>query len=316
MRPTYPHKPIAKLSSLFLVLGITEQKAKFLRANSSSFYFLTNETVKPDNSIRYTYDVRPDLKSLHERICTSLLRKVDYPYFLKGSIKGRDYLSNCAEHTGRKVVISEDVSNFFPTVTSKIVHQMWVGVFGMSNDVAALLTDLVCFNGKLVQGAKPSSFICNLILWNREAQLVKELEDKGLTYTRYVDDITVSSPNNLSKKELTLIIAKIYGMLASISVKPNRKKHSVMPNSGRQNVHKVNVNNSSPKLPKNKRKNIRAAVFQCKQAYYSDVDPVEYQSIYNKVCGKVNNLRRLHLSEGDKLMKTLREVKPISKNTH
>ncbi|GAA0290413.1 reverse transcriptase family protein [Psychrosphaera haliotis] len=311
MIPNYPHESICNLSSLYKALGITEQQANNLRTNSSSFYFLTHKKVKPDNSIRYTYDVRPELKSVHERICAVLLRKVEYPDFLKGSIKGRDYLSNCAEHTGKKIVISEDVTNFFPSVKAPIVYQMWIGVFGMSHDVAKLLTELVCFEGGLVQGAKPSSFICNLILWKREARLVNELKSKGLTYTRYVDDITVSSSGFLNKKEIPRIISKIYGMLSSIGVKPNRKKHCIMPSSKKQDVHRINVNSNLPTLPKKKRKIIRAIVYRCSQADQSYKNTAEYRSMYNSALGKVNNLRRMHPKEGKQLLEILNNVKPI-----
>lgn len=310
MKPNYPHEAICNLSSLYKALGITERHANHLRLNANSYYFLTNKKVKPDNSIRYTYDVKPELKSVHERICSVLLRKVEYPDYLKGSIKGRDYLSNCAEHTGKTIVISEDVTNFFPSVKSPIVYQMWIGVFGMSHEVAKLLTELVCFNGGLVQGAKPSSFICNLILWNREACLVTELESRGLTYTRYVDDITVSSSSFVNKKEIAIVIAKIYGMLSSVGVKPNRKKHSIMPSSKRQNVHRINVNSNSPSLPKKKRKLIRAIVHRCSLAHQNCKNTAEYRSMYNSALGKVNNLKRIHPKEGELLLDILRKVKP------
>lgn len=314
MTPKYPYEPLAHIESLCLALGLSQTKLLELRLKSDSFYFVTKELVKPDNSIRQTFDVKPELKRVHERICSAFLRKVEYPSYLQGSIKNRDYLSNCAAHTKQKLVISEDVTNFFPSISSSIVHQMWVGVFRFPNDIAGILTDLVCCNGWLVQGAKPSSYIGNLILWNREAILVDELERRGLTYTRYVDDITVSSPNSLSKATITEILSKIYGMLASVNAKPNRKKHQVMPNGKRQSVHRVNVNHEKPSLPRIERDKIKAAVYQCENEYVCKNSTKEYVSLYNRTLGRVNNLKRMHPKIGGELVVRLEKVRPHNSN--
>lgn len=313
MTPKYPHEPIANIGSLCLSLGISESKLTKLQSNSDSYFFVTKQIVKPDGSIRQTYDVKPELKRIHERICSAFLKKVEYPAYLQGSIKKRDYLSNCTQHTNQKIVISEDVTNFFPSISSSVVHQMWLGVFRFSNEIAKILTDLVCCNGWLVQGAKPSSFICNLILWNREATLVKDFSKRGLTYTRYVDDITVSSPTNLSKASITDVLSKIYGMLASVNAKPNRKKHQVMPNGSRQNVHRVNVNHDNPTLPKKERNKIKAAVYQCEIEFSTKGALAEYESLYNSTLGRVNNLKRLHTKMGEELIARLRKIKPCNK---
>ena len=314
MTPKYPHDPIAHVDSLCLSLGVTQSKLREIQRKSDTYFFVTKEIVKKDNTIRQTFDVKPELKRIHERICSAFLKKVEYPAYLQGSIKKRDYLSNCALHTGQKLVISEDVTNFFPSISSLVVHQMWVGVFKFSNEIATILTDLVCFNGWLVQGAKPSSFICNLILWNRESKLVEELNQRGLKYTRYVDDITVSSPTNLSKSSITEILSNIYGMLASVNAKPNRKKHQVMPNGKRQNVHRVNVNHSTPTLPKKERSKIKAAVYQCEKDFAIKVSKDEYELLYNQTLGRVNNLKRMHPKMGEELLARLRKIKPCNRS--
>lgn len=311
--PSYPDEPIASYASLCLALGISQQELLKLISKSDSYFFITNVIVKPDKSLRETFDVKPELKKIHERICNVFFRKVKYPYYLQGSIKKRDYLSNCSSHTNQKLIISEDVTNFFPSISEVVVHQMWVGVFRFSNEVAKALTNLVCYEGWLVQGAKPSSFICNLILWKREAYLVESLEKQGLTYTRYVDDITVSSPTNLSKSTIATIIQQIFGMLASVNVKPNRKKHKVVSNAHRQDVHRVNVNSLSPTLPKIERHKITAAVYQCEAAFINELSKSEYETMFNKAMGRVNNLKRMHLKQGKELVERLRLIKPCDK---
>jgi hypothetical protein len=291
-------------------LGLSPKELTSLSSRANEMFYITKVITKPDGSKRETYDVKPELKRIHERIKTKFFKAVNYPSFLHGSLKGKDYLSNIKEHTHKKVIISEDVSNFFPSLSKKVIHEVWVGVFGFSNDVSNILSELVTHNGFLVQGAKPSSFLSNLVLWNREAELVLYFKERGYTYTRYVDDITVSSERNLSKKEMSEIIKKVYLLLHTVGVKPNRKKHHVMPDGRRQNVHRINVNSGSPSLPKAERAKIKSAVFECEKKHEKLANTSQYVKLYNQTMGRVNNMKRMHPKEGAELRFRLSTVKP------
>jgi hypothetical protein len=314
MKPTYPYRPIGSIETLSKVLGVTVQELIKLSHNSNNYFFVAKKVKKEDGSIRLTHDVQHDLKRIHEKICHSLLKKVDYPDYIQGSVKGKDYLSNCQAHTNKKIVIKEDISNFFPSITQKVIHEVWAGFFNFPNDVSKVLTELVTLNGALVQGGKTSSFLCNLVLWERESKLVTNLSEKGYQYTRYVDDISVSCARNISKEEQSYIIGKIYGMLKSIGTTPNKKKHKIMSDGTRQELHRVNLNTGNPTLPKKERAKIKAAVFQCEKSYKNSVTSPEYLKQFNSAAGRVNTLNRMHPAIGIKLKKRLLLIKPFSLN--
>lgn len=174
-RPIYPHKPIGSVEALSKVLGLTKNELINLACKSNEYFFVAKRIEKEDKSIRLTYDVKPELKQVHEKISSSLLKQVNCPDYIQGGVKGKDYLSNCQIHTNKKVVIKEDVSNFFPSISQKIIHEVWAGFFNFPNDVSQLLSELVTLNGYLVQGGKTSGFLCNLVLWERESKLAYEL---------------------------------------------------------------------------------------------------------------------------------------------
>ena len=73
---------------------------------------------------------------------------------------------------------------------------------------------------------------------------------------------------NISKEEQSYIIGKIYGMLKSIGTTPNKKKHKIMSNRTRQELHRVNLNTETPTLPKREREKIKTAVFQCEKGLF------------------------------------------------
>lgn len=293
------------------MLGLNRNDLDELYIHSNSFFFLAGKKRKSDGSYRYTYDVAENLKIIHEKICSKFLRIVNYPPYLLGSLRGRDYLDNASIHTSKKVLIKEDITNFFPSISKKIVYQIWISFFKFSHEVSEYLSELITYNGYLVQGAIPSSYICNLALWNREAELVSYFTSKGYTYTRYVDDIIVSSKKIISLKEKTDIIHRIYSLLGSIGAKPNRKKHKIMPRDSEQLIHNVNTNRDTPTLPKKTRAQIKSAVYQCEREYIKKPNSKLYLNLYNSTFGRVNMLKRLHFKEGSLLEQRLKKIKPI-----
>lgn len=311
MTPKYPFKPVADLDLLAKILGITRIELDYLYHSSDSFFFLHERKQKNDGSYRDIYNVKKRLKIIHGRISNIFLKKVYYPDYLQGSLKNKDFLTNVKNHLGKKVLITEDITNFFPSISKKVVFEVWAGFFKFSKEVSEYLAELITFKGYLVQGGKASSYICNLIFWSRESELVDYLAKKGFKYTRYVDDITVSANKIITLKEKTDIISRIYSLLKSVGAKPNRTKHYIMPRSKRQTMHNLNVNQNIPSMAKQKRDMIKAAVFECEKNFQVNSNSDEYLKLFNKTMGRVNHMKRMHPRIGESLVKRLIVVKPV-----
>ncbi|WGE42119.1 reverse transcriptase family protein [Actinobacillus equuli] len=258
---------MSSLLTLSDLLGIELSELENIRKNSDNMFFISKIETKKDGSKRYTFDVKPSLKKIHKKIKRIFLEKVIYPDYLQGSLKGKDYIKDAEIHLNSQNIITEDVKNFFPSISKDIVISVWKSVFHFPKDISEFLADLITYKGFLAQGAIPSSYICNLVLFKAESELVKKLEIQGFTYTRYVDDISISAKRPFSRSEKTEIIADIHSMLKLIGVKLNRKKHRIMPKNDRQEIHGINVNRRSVTLSKKVRDNIKAAVYQCEKEY-------------------------------------------------
>ena len=313
----YPHKPIASLEKLAIYLGITLEELLYLRQYSNSFYFLHERKEKADGTFRDTYNVRDRLKIVHEKIAKKFFTILDYPEYLQGGIRKRSSITNAKQHIGMNILIKEDISNFFPSISKKIVHQVWTGFFHFPHDVADCLAELVTYQGYLVQegylvqGGKVSGFLCNLIWWQREADLVAEFKKRGLVYTRFVDDVTVSAKRNLSKSETQKIVGEIYSLFHSVGAKANRKKHKVMHKGHQQIVNNMNVSVGKPTLPKEKRKEIRAIVFKCEQAFQNkEIHITVYEKLFNSAKGKVVHLKQFHTVQAEQLLQRLNKIQP------
>lgn len=293
LKPHYAFEPIGSIAALARALGLESSLLVAIAADADRLYRLAKPIVKADGSMRQPFDALPPLKAIHRRLKTRLLESVVYPAYLTGSLVGRDYRVNADLHKAGKIVICEDISNFFPSVKAAAVRDIWQGLFNFPPDVAELLTKLCTKDGALPQGAIPSSYLANLVLWRLEPELQARFAAIGLVYSRYVDDIAVSSKRHLSRPEQTQVISAIYGMLAKVHLKAKRRKHETFTASQRMVTTKLVVN-KRPTLPKEKRAAIRAAVHRVELLSKSGVLDAEGRRLLSSVAVQVGQLGRFH----------------------
>lgn len=302
--PSYKRKRIGTLEALGYPLGLNVVALEDLARRADAMYRLAKEIVKPDGSVRRTYDAFKPLKVVQRRIKREILDHVAFPSYLTGSIKGRDYKVNAALHSRAKIVINEDISGFFPATTWQHVFDVWHGFFGFSEAVARCLTDLTTYRGELPQGAITSPALANLVFWRRESHLQAEFAANGWTYSRYVDDIAVSSTAGMAPHQKTEAISKVYGLLSRYGYKPKRNKHDLATAARRMVVTKLSVN-AKPGLEQSERARIRAAVHEIERLVSSGENMATDSGVYAKAMGRVTTLARFHPGEAAPLRRRL-----------
>ncbi|OWY74331.1 reverse transcriptase family protein [Pantoea sp. AMG 501] len=312
--PLYRRRRIGSVASLAKALSVKEDELFSLAARADQMYRLASSVLKPDGSIRQTWDAREPLKSLHRSIRRNILDLVAWPSYLTGSLKGCDYKVNASLHAGARIVISEDISGFFPSTTEAIVRHIWLGFFGFSQEVADCLTHLTTRHGALPQGAITSSFLANLAFWDAEPELQAGFRARGLIYSRYVDDIAVSSCTFLDNHDKAAIIADIYGMLFRRGYQPKRAKHEITTSGQRMEVTKLSVN-SRPGLTASKQSQIPSALYHAEQAFLRGEITCFDSGIYAKTLGQVNLLARFHPGKAEKLLQRMRALRNKSEES-
>ena len=310
----YPHKSIPSKAILAKKLAITEEYLNQVLINPGSFYRANKPELKADGTYRQHYRVDEKLKIILTKIVKKIFHHVRFPSYIQGSIKDRDhprdYISNAKLHAGKRLIIKEDIKNFFPSIKASEVEKIWRRLFGFPKEVAEALTKLTTLNGFVPQGAPTSSYLANLIFWDVEPLVVNELSKIGVTYSRYVDDITLSTDSYLSSEEKTTIIKNIYGMCLKKGIKPNRKKHAITTNRQQMTIHGLNVNSKVPTLPKKETAKIRAAVHECKITYEKNGDSYEYKELFNRTIGRVQRLKKLQPSQAKPMLLDMGVLQP------
>ena len=298
--PEYRHRAIRHVASLAKLLGLPEGELRALAGDSASYWIPGKTMVKKNGDLRPTSNARPPLKKIHRKIVDTIFRRVYYPTYLMGGIPSdqaagciRHYEENARKHSGKAIVIGADIKTFYPSIPISNVRRIWSSLFGFSPEVTDLLTELVTYKGEVPQGWAPSSYLANLALWDVEPAVVDWFENRGWTYTRWIDDITISNRNFAGPRGKKVAIAKIYGMLLSRSFRPNRKKHELMTSGSRQKIMGRNVVAPSPTVTKDERAVVRAMVRNLRRDKMT-LDVGAYRVRSQTVLGEIGRLKRFH----------------------
>lgn len=307
---TYRYSSIQSVNSLCSALGIQESRLRYIAQNAPSMYIGPMPRLKKNGDYRYVFDTNEPLKSLLKKINSVFFKKIYYPKYLTGSLSGCDFVSNVDLHKGSLHVITEDISSFFDNISEEHVKNIWRKIFFFSEDVSVLLTKLTTKDGKVFQGTPTSSYIANLVFWEYEHKLVTCLATRGIRYSRYVDDIIVSSVTTFKDSDKSWAISNIYGMMHKLGFKPKRAKHQSLDSSSPITLMGLNANSMvMPTLTQRERGAIRAQVFQLENRFKSgEVGPLMLKSL-NQAAGKVGRLSRLHEKEGNILKLRLTKIR-------
>jgi len=296
--PIYRNKPIDNINDLANAIGFRANIIIQISHNSEKYYVPNKSILKPNGKLRQTYRVKNPLKLIQYSLLHNIIDIVDFPNYLQGSIKDpgspRDYIRDAGLHAGRDTIIKEDISDFFHSVRANLVYLMWKDFFNFPSNLSQILTNLTTYQGFLPQGAATSSAIANLIFWDREPKLEFEFRQEGFVYSRYVDNITISSIVFIEKDQIRSIISRVYGMFFSVGLKPNRDERGIQSKNKGMTVHNLNINSGKPTLRKTVRAKIRAAVKELENLRNSSDSEEEFNEKYAKVNGRVQLLARLH----------------------
>jgi RNA-directed DNA polymerase len=111
-----------------------------------------------------------------------------------GFIDGRSVATNAADHTGKRWVLNIDLEDFFPTINFGRVRGLFLKPpFEMGPAAAAVCAQIATYRNGLPQGAPTSPALSNFIAATLDRRLLRLARSNKLVYSRYADDITLST---------------------------------------------------------------------------------------------------------------------------
>lgn len=179
----------AKVFYTFLSVGIKE--SRFLEKYSAYRYTYT-KIPKRRGGTRTLLIPERRLKFLQRKTLT-LLEKVHATRLpVHGFVKNRGTITNANAHQTRPFLLNLDLREFFASITRRRVIGMLLAI-GIEGEVAEAICSICVTRNQLPQGAPTSPILSNMIAYRLDRDLMSFARDHRFRYTRYADDITLSS---------------------------------------------------------------------------------------------------------------------------
>lgn len=254
---------IPDLRSLSRLLEMSPGKLLHL-ASRVDHYYRPKSIPKSDGTERQLLVPMGDLKSVQKNVKERILDEVPLPSCVYGGVHWRSPKGNAAAHVGQPVVYTLDIKSFFPSVRPEYVERAFRRL-GVGEKPARLLSRLTTFQHQLPQGTHTSTALANLVLLRADLRIRRLALDHGFTYTRFVDDLSLSGSRRLYKfRKLIVRIVESEGFSIKL------EKQFTMPAGSRQVVTKLIVN-TKVNLAREKRQQIRREVLKEAQARKGDL---------------------------------------------
>lgn len=174
----------------------------------SDEYYKTYDIVKKSGGTRTISQPSKKLKGLQSWILVNILNNLEVSESCKGFEKGSSTTDNAKPHINSNCILNVDLKSFFDNVTSKQVYNVFKTI-GYNQLISTVLSNICTYNDSLPQGGPCSPRLANLVTWKLDKRIQGYVGKRGITYTRYADDLTFSGLNPLNVVQTLPMIKKI-----------------------------------------------------------------------------------------------------------
>jgi hypothetical protein len=200
---------------------------------------------------RIVWDVDDPLRRLQRHIALWLKPHVNaLPSHVTAFRDDSSPFENASRHVGRGFVLNADLSDFYGSIDLMQV----VNVFetcGVARAVAVMLGRLCVIDGKLMQGGRASPFVANLAA-RRLDHAIKSTLSAHCVYTRYVDDLTISS----NDRDALPSLGFLNELIEDAGFRLRQGTYNIRERKGGPYVTGLHVGGTAPRIPRRLRRRI------------------------------------------------------------
>jgi len=265
-------------------------------------YYKVYTKDKKSGGVRTICQPSKKLKGLQSWILVNILNEVKVSSSCKGFEKRSSTLDNARPHKGASTILSIDLKDFFPTISSKRVFNIFRAV-GYNKLIAAIFTNICTYNGFLPQGSPCSPKLANLTTWSLDKRIQGYVGKRGITYTRYADDLTFSG---FHPERVVQIIPMIKKIIEDEGFLINESKTRIAGTSRKKSVTGIIVSNEGLGIGHKKYKELRAKIYRLR-SFPKDSDDLK---LLNHVKGWLSYLNSV---DKKRLKKAYVYIKKLSK---
>jgi hypothetical protein len=208
---------------------------------------------KKHGGVREVFRPNPPFDAIGKNLHRSFTNVFSYeaPGHVHGFVRGRSTISNASQHLAKRCVLRMDLEDFFPSIGAAMVKSS-LREQGYDEKAADCAVSLVTIGGKLPIGLSTSPLLSNLVFLSTDRSLAEYAQSEGLSFTRYVDDLTFSGDVTDHHS------ADIARILDDAGWSVNTRKTAFMRRGGPQYVTGLYVGESDgPRIPRKVKRKMR-----------------------------------------------------------
>ena len=196
------------------------------------------------------------LKGLQGWILVNILNRLSVSESCKGFEKGASIADNARPHIEANTVLNMDLKEFFSSINRSKVYNVF-RVVGYNDIVSTIFTNLTVYQDSLPQGSPCSPKLANLVTWQLDKRIQGYVGKRGITYTRYADDLTFSG---LNPQIVAGIVRRIEDIIIDEGLAINAAKTRISSSSRARVVTGLVLSKSTFGIGKKKYKILRAKI--------------------------------------------------------
>jgi len=249
--------PVIQTMDDFSKLSHISKYTLYQLSVNSDKHYKTYSIKKKSGKLRTISQPSKMLKGLQSWVLVHILNQLRVSSSCKGFERGTSIADNASSHKGANSLLTIDLEDFFPTITQKQVFNIFKAL-GYNNTIAVALSNICTYDETLPQGSPCSPKIANLVTWKLDIRIQGFVGKRGITYTRYADDLSFSGLHPLKVVQIIPMIKKIVG---DEDFKINPTKTRIAGSSRAKVVTGLVLAGETFGIGKNKFKNVRSKIY-------------------------------------------------------
>ncbi len=212
--------------------GIDKKKILSI-AETADERYKVYEIPKRTGGTRLIEHPSQELKALQRWISKVLIDKMPVHDCATAYSVGSGIKQNAYKHVNSLYTNRYDFSGFFPSFKRPLVARFLdeelpkIGISTTSQDID-FVCDIICRNDRITIGAPSSPALTNAMMFRFDLELNNYSLGKNLIYTRYADDIFISSFEANQLSDLENVIQAIKKDIPYLKLRLNRAKTKYM----------------------------------------------------------------------------------------
>ena len=190
---------ISTLSELAEILDFPVKNLIDTSQKGYRSYYVQGKTKK-----RLIEEPNVILKLLLKDLKEILFEKFDCPEYNKCWSGGNNYL-NAQAHAGQHAFVTTDISSFFTNSKACYVRRFFKEKLKISGEALDMMVQMCTYKGHIPTGAPTSSILAFLSHKDLFDEIAEYMSKRDITFTLYVDDITLSAKHGITREEIRFI---------------------------------------------------------------------------------------------------------------